>query len=187
MKHPGSEVRCRGGVVKKKGSKKGGTRQREVFLVSAEQCDGCGECVVKCKKTLKRDEPCIQIVKVGERYVPIVCQNCQDAPCVTACMPGCRYKDEKHNRVVTDYKRCVGCWMCIMLCPFGAIKRIPKKKGVHFGVAQKCDGCLDKAEAACMTVCKVKGLQMTDPHAYSNEKRKKAALNYTTIIDGETE
>jgi carbon-monoxide dehydrogenase iron sulfur subunit len=139
------------------------------ILVTPGACNGCGECIDACRHAIsgehkKGDIPTsrIQIVKNGESYVPILCHNCEDAPCVSACMPGCRYKDYGRNMVLTDYKRCVGCWMCVMLCPFGAILRIPKREGDHFGVARKCDGCLNKKIAPCVEACKVKALQQID-------------------------
>jgi len=47
-----------------------------------------------------------------------------------------------------DYTRCIGCWMCIMNCPFGAIERV---EGEH--VAVKCEGCLDRDFPPCAAAC----------------------------------
>ena len=116
--------------------------------------------------------------------IPIVCHNCEDAPCVTACMPGCRHRDEASGRIVTDYERCVGCWMCVMMCPFGAIQRIPTAEGEHHGVALKCDSCLDKEIVPCIAACKPHGLKEVNPIDVSSLKRLQAAQRFAPGGDG---
>lgn len=156
------------------------------FMSTPEVCDGCGACVTSCQQAHGLPEGSIagiQIVTIGEQHIPIVCHNCEDAPCVTACMPGCRYKDEATGRIITDYDRCVGCWMCVMLCPFGAIQRIPTLEGEHHGVALKCDSCVDKMKMPCIAACKPKGLKEADPLKLAEEKRLKAAKQFSMIDD----
>ena len=158
-----------------------GTAVPMEFMSTPEICDGCGACVTSCRDALGVPEgspPGIQIVTIGDQHIPIVCHNCEDAPCVTGCMPGCRHKDEATGRIVTDYERCVGCWMCVMLCPFGAIQRIPTQEGQHHGVALKCDSCLDKQIVPCIAACKPGGLKEVDPLALAREKREKAARQF---------
>jgi anaerobic carbon-monoxide dehydrogenase iron sulfur subunit len=146
---------------------------RRVIAALAERCDGCGECVRACSATLG-GVAAIQVVETGGRHVPILCQGCADAPCVSACMPGCRYRDEATGRVVTEYQRCIGCWMCVMLCPVGAVKRIPGENG-HHGVALRCEGCPSHAVAPCVAACKPKALQQMDPLEHSESLRKLTA------------
>jgi carbon-monoxide dehydrogenase iron sulfur subunit len=153
------------------------------FMSTPEVCDGCGACVTSCRAVHGGVASGIQIVTIGELHVPIVCHNCEDAPCVTACMPGCRHRDEATGRIVTDYERCVGCWMCVMMCPFGAIQRIPTREGEHHGVAIKCDSCLDKAVMPCIAVCRPKGLKEINPLDLAREKRLKAARQFAMFGD----
>ncbi|MHB0984190.1 MAG: 4Fe-4S binding protein [Sulfuricella sp.] len=158
------------------------------FMSDPEVCDGCGQCVISCREALGGPEgtsPGIQIVAIGDRHIPIICHNCEEAPCVSGCMPGCRHRDEATGRIVTDYERCVGCWMCVMLCPFGAIQRVPTQEGAHFGVALKCDSCLDKQIVPCIAACKPGGLKEADPLALAREKREKAARQLAGLFDAE--
>ena len=46
-------------------------------------------------------------------------------------------KDDETG-IVTNDDRCVGCWMCVMVCPYGGIKRDVVKQ-----MAIKCDQCKD--------------------------------------------
>jgi len=58
------------------------------------------------------------------------------------------YKD-KHGTVLHDSEKCVGCWMCIMACPFGVIKPDLKEKKV----GSKCDFCTGREKPACVEHC----------------------------------
>lgn len=154
-------------------------------------CDGCGECIEACRKSnlAHEKQAAIQLVAMSKRHAPVFCRNCHDAPCVTACMPGCRHKDETSGRIVTDYERCVGCWMCIMVCPLGAIQRVPAHPGQHHGKALKCDGCIGHAEAPCVSACQRNVLREVQPGGLSIERRFKAALNIgnLTLSDVKTQ
>ena len=83
----------------------------------------------------------------GRKTLSIGCQHCEDAPCVAACMSGCLTKDES-GATIHNKEKCVGCWMCIMACPFGAIER-----RIEEHVAVKCDLCPDREDFACVAAC----------------------------------
>jgi carbon-monoxide dehydrogenase iron sulfur subunit len=77
------------------------------------------------------------------------CRHCEGSPCVKACITGAMQKDEETGIVDYDEDKCVGCWTCIMACPFGAVKRD------EFGnkVISKCDLCAEEGEPACVENC----------------------------------
>ena len=52
-----------------------------------------------------------------------------------------------------DPEKCVGCWMCIMVCPIGAIYRDSEDKA-----AVKCDLCEGKEIPACVLSCPTNAL-----------------------------
>src|SRR3989338_15326 len=84
----------------------------------------------------------------------IACQHCDEPPCVEACMAQCISKDEKTGKVDIDNSRCVGCWMCIMTCPFGIITRNLSDENK----ALKCDLCPDREGPACVDACPTQAL-----------------------------
>ena len=151
-------------------------------------CDGCGKCVEACKQAVskghkkgRKKNARIKILKNDLFHFPVVCRHCEDAPCVTACMPGCRQENEE-GWVVTDYKRCVGCWMCIMNCPFGAIDRDEEEH-----IALKCEGCFDKEIAPCVTACGMGILRQIEIKDMTTFLRKKAAARFLTGIKEDNE
>ena len=126
---------------------------KRAINVDAAKCNACGECIPACQQAIAYEHrkadpfPRIWIQRVGQKLQPLLCHNCEQAPCVSACMTGCRHRDG--DFVTTDYDRCVGCSMCVMCCPFGVIQLVEEEK-----LAMKCDGCLEHETAPCVAACK---------------------------------
>jgi carbon-monoxide dehydrogenase iron sulfur subunit len=57
-------------------------------------------------------------------------------------------KDPKTGEVIHNKDKCMGCWTCVMICPYGAIKM--DKEG-H--VIAKCDLCQGFDKPACVDNC----------------------------------
>ena len=127
-----------------------------------KKCLGCGACEIACaiehsksKKLEKaiKEKPLpikrrkAQFVDVGVA-ISTGCHHCEDAPCIDACMSGAMQKDKKSGQTKYDKDRCVGCWMCVMSCPFGALTREKQEK-----LVVKCDLCPDKDVPACVEAC----------------------------------
>jgi carbon-monoxide dehydrogenase iron sulfur subunit len=72
-------------------------------------------------------------------------------------MNGCITVDAESGVVRHDDSRCVGCWMCVMACPHGAITTGGmNEKGLP--VAVRCDLCEGEDEPLCVTVCPTRAL-----------------------------
>ena len=56
--------------------------------------------------------------------------------------------DKTTGLVLHDEERCVGCWMCVMVCHYGAIRPNIKSK-----IPIRCDKCKDEDEPACIKAC----------------------------------
>ncbi|MCQ9208754.1 MAG: 4Fe-4S binding protein, partial [Omnitrophica bacterium] len=67
---------------------------------------------------------------------------------IKACMSGALSKDQNSGATLHDKDKCVGCWMCVMSCPFGAIVR-----DIEHHVSVKCDLCPDREDYACVASC----------------------------------
>ncbi|MDD5020983.1 MAG: 4Fe-4S dicluster domain-containing protein [Endomicrobiaceae bacterium] len=137
-----------------------------------KNCLGCGLCEVYCRtahsqskdiiKTYKRENipSAIVIEEIiapkTKTYFALQCRHCADPKCVKACISGAMHKDE--NGIVKNIKeKCVGCLSCVLVCPFGAIKKDKEKK-----VISKCDLCIDIGNPACVQNCPNNALQLID-------------------------
>jgi len=153
-------------------------KSRKIIVLPTKQGDGCNKCVEAGRKTLNGKGETgggatgIKIIGSESVSIPVICRNCQDAPCVTACMTGCISKTED-GLVVTDTSRCVGCWMCVMNCPFGAIERAEEK---HITV--KCNGCPEHETAPCVAACELGILTHMEIGSFTAGVRKQAASRF---------
>ncbi len=50
----------------------------------------------------------------------LLCNHCENPPCVRACPTQATFKRESDGIVMMDFHRCIGCRFCMAACPFGA-------------------------------------------------------------------
>jgi nitrite reductase (NADH) large subunit len=75
------------------------------------------------------------------------CEQCLEPLCAFSCKSGALSRDPASGRVVLDESRCLACYMCLMVCPFG-IRPDPAADRVV-----RCDLCLDREIPACVEAC----------------------------------
>lgn len=97
----------------------------------------------------------------GPNSISIQCRHCTDASCIDACITGAMQRADDDSPVIVDRDKCVGCWMCIMACPFGAIQMDIRKKDKH-KVSSKCDLCPGRNMPACVEICPNRALFFED-------------------------
>ena len=99
----------------------------KVLMINYEKCTGCRLCELVCSVVHEGvSNPFRSRIKVMKwehegLYVPMSCQQCEDAPCMNVCPVKAISRDERLNRVMVDYNVCIGCRMCVTACPFGAM------------------------------------------------------------------
>ncbi len=133
---------------------------KKVYSVE-EVCIGCRLCEVNClvehsqsKHILKayklespKAVPRVLVEEEGPVSFAVQCRHCDEPACVEACITGAMTKAED-GKVVYDREKCVGCWTCVMVCPYGAVRRDVEAKKVA-----KCDLCPDLETPACVANC----------------------------------
>jgi Fe-S-cluster-containing hydrogenase component 2 len=97
---------------------------------------------------------------------PIQCRHCQDAPCLDAC-PSKALHRAVDGLVQVHDARCIGCWMCIMVCPFGAPQPFRDIRKMI-----KCDQCTGMDAPFCVESCPTGALQLVDPEAIAQGRRR---------------
>ena len=87
-----------------------------------------GDCVKACSEV--HEVSGISIWEHDGRYLPVVCQHCNSSPCSEVCPVSAI--ESKDGVIYLDKESCIGCGLCAMACPFGAIY-------VSGKTAHKCD------------------------------------------------
>ena len=85
------------------------------------------------------------------------CEQCLEPLCAFACKSGALRRDPLTGRVTLDDARCVACFMCLTVCPFG-IRPDPARDRVV-----RCDVCGDLATPACVESCPTGALTAVTP------------------------
>ena len=115
---------------------------QKMILADAAKCTGCRTCELVCAvKNEGIANPArarVHIVRFEEIVfeVPMFCQQCEIAPCISVCPVKAIKRDEVLGLGKIDHDRCIGCKMCMAVCPFGAIGFNPVSRRVF-----KCDHC----------------------------------------------
>jgi molybdopterin-containing oxidoreductase family iron-sulfur binding subunit len=132
--------------------------------------------------------------EVEHRPFLVLCNHCENPPCVRACPTKATFKRESDGIVMMDFHRCIGCRFCMAACPFGArsfnyrdprpfIKETNKQFPTRMkGVVEKCNYCAERLVEGKMPACveasqgKLAFGDLFDP---SSEVRELIKTNYT--------
>lgn len=136
------------------------------IFVNEQWCLGCHLCEYNCAfantvsagnskenemaKALKDKQifPKIRIEEKDDIHFAVNCRHCTDPLCVKSCIAGALSIND--GIINIDQDKCVGCYTCIMACPYGAV--MPNENG---SVAQKCELCTKNScgTPACVEGC----------------------------------
>ena len=152
---------------------------KKVLMIDYEKCTGCRLCELVCsvrhEGVSNPSRSRITVVKWEAEgiYIPMTCQQCEDAPCVAVCPVKALYHDEELGRVMIDYERCIGCRTCISVCPFGGMGFDWVAKRVI-----KCDLC--DGDPQCVRFCEVGALEYVEAEKVGAFKRRGAAQRFSS-------
>ncbi len=134
------------------------------MVMRQDRCIDCERCMEACIVTndvpeygyrttiLQKDAP--DAIGQKREFVPVLCNQCNNPPCVRACPTRATYKDKKNGIVMMEYKKCIGCKTCVVACPYNARYFNEEKHAID-----KCNFCFDtrlsKGEklTACAAAC----------------------------------
>jgi molybdopterin-containing oxidoreductase family iron-sulfur binding subunit len=171
---------------------------RYAYALNLSICIGCRKCAEACHVENNHDRPTNEsYIRVFEMqkggidfgkgnahydhpvpapdkyYMPVQCQHCENAPCVSACPVEATW-NEPDGIVVVDYNWCIGCRYCEAACPYHARRFNWKKPEIPAaevnpnqgylsnrirpqGVMEKCTFCLHRVREgrlpACLEAC----------------------------------
>lgn len=148
------------------------------MVIDLDRCTGCEACVVAChaenniriageeEAARGRSINWIRIERYFEgeypnlrvRFMPVLCQHCQEAPCEPVCPVYATYHNEEGLNAQI-YNRCVGTRYCANNCPYSvrffnfydAVWDEPLQKALNpevsvrgRGVMEKCTFCIQR-------------------------------------------
>lgn len=106
------------------------SKKRYGMVIDLHRCVGCAACDIACKSenNVPHDfhwsnhiiETSGEFPDVRYRYIPTLCNHCENAPCVQACPTTAMYKTED-GLTLHDADKCIGCRYCQLACPYGVI------------------------------------------------------------------
>lgn len=155
------------------------TQPKEIF-VRLDRCMGCHSCEMACAvahsagqslyaalSETPKPKPRLYVEWAApDHAVPIVCRHCEEAPCMHACIAGAISRGAD-GVVATDKDRCIGCWTCVMVCPYGVIGRHLEEHKAY-----RCDRCPDREIPACVNACPTHALVYQNATDYSRNVRR---------------
>jgi len=146
----------------------------KVLKIDYQKCTGCRLCELICAVVHDGiSNPARSSIKVMKwesegLYIPMSCQQCEDAPCMIACPVKAISRDEALDRVMVDYDICIGCRTCVSVCPFGAMNFNVIDKKVF-----KCDLC--DGDPQCVRFCDIKAIEYVEADRVSISRKRDAA------------
>jgi carbon-monoxide dehydrogenase iron sulfur subunit len=153
----------------------------KIILVDPGKCVGCRNCALACSFVKEgvfslgkaRLGP-IWIPRIGMN-VPMLCQHCTKPLCMDVCPVGAISRNEETGAVVLNPDLCIGCKMCLIVCPLGGPRIEPEA-----GIIIKCDLCGGDPE--CVKHCLYGALQFVNADEAAYIKRRAGAEKLTEVL-----
>ncbi len=114
----------------------------------------------------------------------VLCNHCDNPPCVRVCPTQATWKREQDGIVMMDWHRCIGCRYCVVACPYGSrsfnwrdprphIEKIQSDFPTRSrGVVEKCTFCAERLVRgempSCVEACDAGAIvfgDLEDPHS----------------------
>jgi Fe-S-cluster-containing dehydrogenase component len=106
--------------------------KKYAMVIDLHRCVGCAACDIACKSENNVPDEFSWSNHITEttgsfpdtryRYIPTLCNHCDDAPCVANCPTTAMHKSED-GLTLHDADKCIGCAACQVACPYGVIYR----------------------------------------------------------------
>jgi len=154
---------------------------QRVIVVEPDKCTGCRICELVC--SFFKEGECnptksrIRVVSFREHGIdqPVLCLQCEDPPCMATCPVGALKWDTKVGAVILNTESCIGCKLCMMVCPIGAISLASDRR------IRKCDLC--SGEPKCVKYCPTKAIDFVDvTRAASSRQRSRQEVIVRSLL-----
>ena len=153
----------------------------KMILIDQQACTGCRQCELVCSVqhtgTANPARSRISLIRWESEgfYLPVVCQQCLEPACATVCPVNAISKEQGTDLVVLDHDRCIGCKMCVMACPFGAMS-----VDITEGRVSKCDLC--DGDPTCVSFCEADALRFVDAEIAHLAKQRASGSRFAALV-----
>lgn len=93
------------------------------IAINPDRCIGCGTCRAACSEGHKlvglQGEPRLSMVMTKDVSAAVTCHHCEGAPCLEICPVNAITRE--NGSIQVNEQTCIGCKLCGIACPFGAI------------------------------------------------------------------
>ena len=123
-----------------------------IVTMDPETCVGCRNCEYACafrqagNFELRNSNIRVNFYPEDRVCIPWTCMHCEKSWCMEVCPAGAILRNAQTGAVEIDSQRCAGCKMCMLACPYGAIRFDAGEK-----ICQKCDLC--DGDPQCVKFC----------------------------------
>jgi Fe-S-cluster-containing hydrogenase component 2 len=166
-------------------------------------CIDCKQCEDACEERHGARRLTLGGYELGLLDFVFTCRTCADARCLSPCEHDAIKRDPQTGEIRIVEDRCIGCSLCALSCPYGAIDmvnvaepempsyspvfkaRLEHGKKLGFGpgkgrkaparrIANKCDHCAGYGDQACVSACPTGSLIEISPSALFRERAEPA-------------
>ena len=133
----------------------------KMILIDSEKCVGCRNCTLACSFAneqlfgLSKARITTYWLYRAGRHLTMMCQHCASPPCMDVCPMEAISRNEDTGAIVIDPDQCIGCKMCMVVCPVGGVTWDADSRRMI-----KCDLC--NGEPECVKHCLYGALTWVD-------------------------
>ena len=141
-----------------------------VIAINHANCTGCRTCEMLCSLyhfgICSPSKSAVQIVRQEKGGLifsfPLICQQCDPAPCIESCPTEALIRDENSGCIILNSDDCTLCDLCTEACPLGCIDVDPDEPALI-----NCDLC--QGEPLCVPACHAGCLKLADRTSLDEE------------------
>ena len=167
--------------------------KRYGMVIDLRRCVGCHACTIACKSEFNVPlgiwRSWVRVKEAGvyphtrRTFIPKLCNNCRNSPCIKVCPTGASHYDENDISSI-DETKCIGCKLCVGACPYKQRFINPDKN-----TADKCTLCIHRVKKglvpACVNTCVGRARIFGDFNDPDSEVSQLVKANRTRVLKSE--
>ena len=152
----------------------------KALVMEVDACTGCHQCELMCSYgKVGAFNPAKSVMDItiydgGAINVPSTCTQCQEAWCMVVCPVQAITVNPATGAKEVSAEACVGCKVCTIACPFGAINYDPDSGVVKCGTTDRGNGVRARQDVDALAA----GKGPVRPDAFHNDHTALCCFNH---------